>query len=94
MNAMLSAAMQSIVAPDFSQWVENNLTNIRIFCTDICFYPHGTMLMALLQISVYGCSQMLDLLVSSHPTFLVIIRFFQQKWRGMGAILSAKTTLL
>ncbi len=48
------------------QWVENNLTNIRIFCTDICFSPHGTTLMALLKMSVYGCSLMLDGLVSSH----------------------------
>jgi len=60
-----------------NQWVENNLTNICIFCTnicifctDICFLPHGTMLAALLRMSntdvQYGCSQMLDGLVSSY----------------------------
>jgi hypothetical protein len=48
------------------QWLENNLTNICIFCTDIHFSPHGTTLIALLQMSVYGCSLMLDGLVSSH----------------------------
>jgi len=49
------------------QWVENNFTNIRIFCMDISFSPHGTTLMALLRMSVYGCLLMLDGLVSSHP---------------------------
>jgi hypothetical protein len=48
-----------------TQWVENNLTNIHIFM-DICFSPHGTMLTALLWMCVYGCSPMLDGLVSSH----------------------------
>jgi hypothetical protein len=48
------------------QLVENNLTNIGIFCTDIRFLSHGTMLMALIRMSVWGCSRMLDGLVSSH----------------------------
>jgi hypothetical protein len=48
------------------QWVENNLTNIHIFCTDICFSPHGTTLTALLRMSVYVCSRMSDGLVSSN----------------------------
>jgi len=54
--------------------VENNLTNIRIFCTDIYFSPHGTTLTALLQMSVYRCSRMLDGLVSSHPNYLIVTR--------------------
>jgi hypothetical protein len=50
------------------QWVEHSLTNIRIFCTNIRFSPHGATRTALLRMSVYGCSQMLDRLVSSHPS--------------------------
>jgi hypothetical protein len=61
-----------IVFPHF-QWGKNNLTNICIFCTDICFSPHGTTLTDLLQMSVYGCSQMLDGLFSSHPNIFGII---------------------
>jgi hypothetical protein len=53
------------------QWVETNPSNICIFPTDICFsLPHGTTLKALIQMFIqkYGCSLMLDGLVSSHPT--------------------------
>ncbi len=51
--------------------MENNLANIRIFLRTfvfIPFSPHGTTLMALIQMSVYQCLQMLDGFLSSHPT--------------------------
>jgi hypothetical protein len=31
------------------QWVENNLTNIRIFLQTSVFLPHGTMLTSLIR---------------------------------------------
>ncbi len=63
----MSATVTTRTWPPSLQWVENNLTSIHIFCTDIHFLPHGTTLTALLRISVYRCSRTLDGLVSSHP---------------------------
>jgi len=51
--------------------VENDLNNIRIFVQTsvfLTFSPHGTTLMALIRMSIYRCLQMLDVLVSSHPS--------------------------
>ncbi len=49
------------------QWVETNPSNIRFFPTDICFYLASWYYANGLRMSVYGCSQMFDGLVSSHP---------------------------
>jgi len=52
---------------NLQQWVETNPSNIRFFPTDICFYLTSWYYANGLWMSVCGCSQMLDGLVSSHP---------------------------
>ncbi len=53
------------------QWVETNPSNIRIFHIDIHFLPpHGASLKALIRMLIYGCSRMLDRLVSSYTCLL------------------------
>ncbi len=50
-------------------WKTTLLTSLFFVRTSIflALSPHGTTLTVLKQMSVYGCSQMLDVLVSSHP---------------------------
>jgi hypothetical protein len=50
------------------------LTSVFFVRTSVflAFSPHGTMLAALIRMSVYGCSRMLDGFVSSHPNLGVV----------------------
>jgi hypothetical protein len=64
--------------------VENDLNNIRIFVQTsvfLTFSPHGTTLMALIRMSIYRCLQMLDGLVSSHPSMTTkkVLPLWRQK---------------
>ncbi len=51
-----------------AQWVETNPSKIHFFPTDIHFYFASWYYANRLQMSVYGCSQMLDGLVFSQPS--------------------------
>jgi hypothetical protein len=59
-----------IQGPDlifYYQWVETNPSNIRFFPKDIHIYLASWYYANGLWMSVYGCSRMLEGLVSSHP---------------------------
>ncbi len=72
-----------------SGWKTTLLTSICFVWTSVylAFSPHGTMLMALIGMSVYGCSRMLDGLVSSP---LLLIPKFQPIFKEPGATIELR----